>query len=52
VSESPDDVPERRFRARLAFVALSEADREILVQLVLRKQREQLRARHVHAGRD
>ena len=51
VTEHPDDVPERRWRATATFVALPEADRDLLVQLVLRKQREQLRARHEHAPR-
>ncbi len=49
VSEHPDDVPDRKVRARVTFVALPEIDRELLVQLVLRKQREQLRARHARA---
>lgn len=48
VSDQGDDSPERRYRTAVTFVALPEADRELIVQLVMRKQREQLRARHGH----
>ncbi len=50
VTDHGADLPERRYQAAVTFVALPEADRELIVQLMMRKQREQLRARHDHAG--
>ena len=50
VTDHGEELPERRYQAAVTFVALPEADRELVVQLVMRKQREQLRARHGHGG--